>query len=429
MIPHQSADLYTARVKQGYSLNPSKNASITSEDTSLSKVWSWLALYPNEVPKCLMSLVQANSSSKATPPHTLHSSPWRSQALYMCGWGDIDQKGLDLVCRDLESIRNYSKAAMISLMFFNKERALKALNYMGSEASALVSILQKVGLDEWVGKMKSLGSILAEQTSNTYLEASIRFLIGKEEYESILKALSIPDKIGFACRFLSDSELQQFIQKEIEVAKHSGNIEALLITGNSPESIEILTKFVEKSQDIQSAALLSMYLQLETPPFILNQYRYFLNNSQLWEARCKLDIEENEMGNQKRDKGKAMRCYYCGSSLALQDLMSALTINRRGMSQFSSNPTTKSCPECLKNLPRCAICLIPYASINPYFEMSRSFRTAKSVAPSMKFEEWFTWCEKCHHGGHSSHILEWFEETKQCPVSGCNCECLSLDVT
>lgn len=32
-------------------------------------------------------------------------------------------------------------------------------------------------------------------------------------------------------------------------------------------------------------------------------------------------------------------------------------------------------------------------------------------------------CLKCGHGGHTTHILDWFKENSQCPT-GCSCRCV-----
>ena len=55
-----------------------------------------------------------------------------------------------------------------------------------------------------------------------------------------------------------------------------------------------------------------------------------------------------------------------------------------------------------------------------------------SLAYSAKMtaiDDWFTWCQSCRHGGHASHLLEWFAEHSECPVTGCNCKCSTLDHT
>jgi hypothetical protein len=42
--------------------------------------------------------------------------------------------------------------------------------------------------------------------------------------------------------------------------------------------------------------------------------------------------------------------------------------------------------------------------------------------------ELLTWCEKCHHGGHTSHLIEWFNENNECAVNNCGCNCKALDL-
>ena len=46
------------------------------------------------------------------------------------------------------------------------------------------------------------------------------------------------------------------------------------------------------------------------------------------------------------------------------------------------------------------------------------------VNPTLK---WFTWCQTCRHGGHASHMTEWFKEHTECPVNSCVCNCMNLD--
>ncbi|KAJ1798477.1 SEA (Seh1-associated) complex subunit [Coemansia sp. RSA 2399] len=80
-----------------------------------------------------------------------------------------------------------------------------------------------------------------------------------------------------------------------------------------------------------------------------------------------------------------MKCSHCGAQLAqLPDV---------GISQ---------CPECHRKSNSCVICQEPVISR-------------------------YIWCQGCGHGGHSDHMVEWFDEMKQsdCP-SGCGHVCQSL---
>lgn len=44
-----------------------------------------------------------------------------------------------------------------------------------------------------------------------------------------------------------------------------------------------------------------------------------------------------------------------------------------------------------------------------------------------QLSNWFSWCQTCRHGAHSAHLLSWFNENSECPVSGCECKCMNLD--
>ncbi|KAF8566115.1 hypothetical protein P879_06900, partial [Paragonimus westermani] len=48
----------------------------------------------------------------------------------------------------------------------------------------------------------------------------------------------------------------------------------------------------------------------------------------------------------------------------------------------------------------------------------------------------FIWCQACRHGGHASHLADWFHadsavegdpSNTMCPVTGCSCRCATLD--
>lgn len=48
---------------------------------------------------------------------------------------------------------------------------------------------------------------------------------------------------------------------------------------------------------------------------------------------------------------------------------------------------------------------------------------------ALPFTDWWTWCQTCRHGGHASHLAEWFTNQELCPVADCTCHCNSLDST
>ena len=47
----------------------------------------------------------------------------------------------------------------------------------------------------------------------------------------------------------------------------------------------------------------------------------------------------------------------------------------------------------------------------------------KGAGKKAPFQQWFTWCQTCRHGGHARCINNWFEHQHECPVSDCDCNC------
>ena len=50
--------------------------------------------------------------------------------------------------------------------------------------------------------------------------------------------MSVRDRIGFACNFLSDALLQAYIENLNRVLVKEGNLDGMLITGISTENLE-----------------------------------------------------------------------------------------------------------------------------------------------------------------------------------------------
>ncbi|KAF0712502.1 hypothetical protein AaE_012006, partial [Aphanomyces astaci] len=166
-----------------------------------------------------------------------------------------------------------------------------------------------------------------------------------------------------------------------------------------------------------------------------------------------------------------VRCNFCGSSLSLSSLL------RVGAGDWllKAKPKLNNCPSCKRPLPQCALCLLPFGTLNPYLElamrkgqdkkhalMEHDSATSSPSTPdnlsdlsSIPFVEWFTWCQTCKHGelsyysikmlygvgfwicdtglglvvgGHAHHMADWFATHEVCPVSDCDCTCKRLDV-
>ncbi|KAM5255185.1 GATOR2 complex protein MIOS isoform 2-T2 [Ctenodactylus gundi] len=128
-------------------------------------------------------------------------------------------------------------------------------------------------------------------------------------------------------------------------------------------------------------------------------------------------------------------CNFCGKSISYS--CSSVPHQGRGFSQYgvSGSPTKSkvtSCPGCRKPLPRCALCLInmgtPVSSCPGGSKSDEKVDLSKDKKLA-QFNNWFTWCHNCRHGGHAGHMLSWFRDHAECPVSACTCKCMQLDTT
>ena len=167
-----------------------------------------------------------------------------------------------------------------------------------------------------------------------------------------------------------------------------------------------------------------------------------MDSYKLFKTRAKFDILRRKEGGGHESlippPQVFVKCNFCNQAVSYG------TKPKKSMPLSLSNNRQKAttCPNCLASLPRCSICMLQLGSQfdsnisnqslhsllqKPSADLLNN-RTAaagclqKSGSPSA-FENWFAWCQSCHHGGHAAHLYEWFSRNKSCPVSSCLCRC------
>ena len=73
----------------------------------------------------------------------------------------------------------------------------------------------------------------------------------------------------------------------------------------------------------------------------------------------------------------------------------------------------QACPYCRKPMVRCTVCTV-------------MDRTEWAISPFMEMDDEWTVCYSCHHGGHSLHIMDWFQKHDKCAVPKCRCQWVHL---
>lgn len=415
----------------------------------------------------------------------------------MAVWhGDVGS-AVDALQRAAEQIRNHVDAAKTtrdSNRYISYEYAqilelvsLSIAGYRGTDKqSSATTIWQKAS--SHLLQRPELSDTASLWGGAVYLRHILKFLatIGIDDtHTEVLEdtTLSLSDRVAFACRFLSRSNLQMFLDKCIQECQNDGNVEGIVITGIETNGIKILESFVDRTADVQTAALLTSRVVFPSAEFAserricaewLQSYRSLLNTWQMWQSRAMFDVDRAQLLRRVKQRqtdlattstsgkiasniaGRRMmppsrrgvrtsdqdiqasfpaqldiRCNYCSAPLGLrkQDNQPNQWLSR--MKDILS-----CCPNCRKPLPRCAICMLPLGALNPYTELTRqrnrSARPSSGHAgtgdeslllSSLPFAEWFTWCVRCKHGGHAHHMVGWFAKHSVCPVSGCDCQC------
>lgn len=400
----------------------------------------------------------------------VYKSDERSHALYLCGWGEK----LDNLIDNLKSKAQYTRAAAISVFNLKMRKAIDCL-ISGSSApienggDPTLSTVA-MALSGYTGEKNSLWremcSAFRSELNHPYLRAIFSFLTSETEtYEEIVydQSLELSDRVAFAVTFLPDAQLQYHLDAYTALLVENGDIDGLLMTGITSEGLDLLNHYVEATSDVQTVsfvALHSLPSHHHKDPRVqlwVENYRNILDCWRLWHKRALFDNEWFKRLDYEQVPGPQMfvSCNYCGKSVStihsLPNAGNVRTIGSGGsatggnvnnqlrnsmdhlhsLTKVSSavhKARIQSCPNCRKPLPRCCICLTQFGTPTRFSSRSDYSNTSNDPKKKIKpINSWFSWCQTCRHGGHAKHMMDWFMEQSECPVSGCPCRCISLD--
>nr|XP_058964529.1 GATOR complex protein MIOS-like [Pocillopora verrucosa] len=385
----------------------------------------------------------------------VYYSDERKLALSLCGW-DFKSSGNTLAdfLNKLQSSGQYERAAAVAL-FNNKIRdAIEILSSQGSndmkgtKGSSLNVVAMALSgyTEEKKTLWRDMCRSLCGQMENPYLRSAFAFLTTEaEHFENILaeEGIEIEDRVAFACKYLPDHKLSQFLENLSTKLSNAGDLDGILLTGISMDGINLIEKYVNKTTDVQTASLVFVncvtHISSEVfkDPRVLSwieNYRSLLDMWRLWHQRSLFDIHFNLKDPTQRPPQQVfVSCNFCGNSI-LTNMLSTSSRPRK-LAQYC-NPSNRTkimaCPGCRKPLPRCALCLVHMGTSSSLSQKPANQGDSSAEKPANArtvnpFHNWFTWCQSCRHGGHSNHIVEWFKEHIECPVTGCGCHCMNLD--
>ncbi|GAA5963459.1 hypothetical protein JCM21900_004650 [Sporobolomyces salmonicolor] len=362
----------------------------------------------------------------------------RKLALQTCGaeW----EEAWEAVCSRFEKQGDYEAAARQA--FFSGQLE-KSMNYLrqciDKDLRMLAPIVaaylaQRESLTGSESNYAELCQSLALSSETPWVRALFAFLASGGEWRELVNEIGLPlrERVAVALRFLSDSELVSFLKELDKESLSYGDLEAVILYGLRNDGLTLLSNFVDRTADVQTAALAYSFV---SPGLIrsdlrvkrwIETYRTQLDSLQLYAERAMFDAargrraraameqsrlagrlgEANEVAAALRRAAPpqiVVRCAFCSTNVA-----PSKGVHDSGRSAAGPTGVKSSfCPSCSKQLPACSICLT-----------RPSVHSFEADGPST-----LCWCQKCRHGGHVDHILAWFETSEVCAVAECECKC------
>jgi WD repeat-containing protein mio len=413
------AELFQQRIRDNYGQFPEleKNAKICM-DKSLQKVWrllghmqkadcfigvrTILGIVPNSDELTIAQSINETKTFVDFPSSgsvKVYRSEGRDFAQELCGWtfhkgpNDIITNLMTYI-EELCKKKHFTRAAMLAVFHLKIRLAIDILCRGASEGddeknNLKMSAIALSGFSS--GSLwKSQCSSSQMQIDDPHLRAIFSFL-SDDKYTGVLyeDGISISDRMAFACAFLTDRQLSEYVKYIIQDSITKGDLNGLLITGSTLDGIQLLQSFVDHTDDVQTAALIGsriMTQDLFTDNRIqswIQSMRNLMNIWQMWEKRAAFDISiQNSMKiSQKSPKSVFLLCSFCGKSVS-----ATLQEDARLRNQTQSHNKLSSCPNCRKPLPRCSLCLLHMGTTttNNYNPLNLK---------KTSFSKWFSWCQ------------------------------------
>lgn len=361
----------------------------------------------------------------------------RKLCLIILGWYLTDDE-LDDKLDSLAEMGLHEKAAGWAVFHGKVSRAVEILAASKKERLRLVSTAvagylayKDVSINSpWKDQCRRM----ALEMDNPYLRAIFAF-VADSDWSDVLDEHLLPlrERLGVALRYLSDRDLAIYLNRIADHVVARGELEGLVLTGVTPRGIDLLQNYVNRTSDVQTAALISLfavprYFSDTRADHWLDCYRTLLNSWGMHSTRARFDVGRTRLSKgfngrvwaAPSPKQVFLQCLKCNKNIGVPPVdkgkdAALLHFHQRRRGDDSV------CPHCRAPLPRCAVCLLTLGTSVPVDLAASEERDKNQV----RFRDWFSFCMTCNHGAHAVHAEEWFSKHYVCPVPDCACRCNS----
>lgn len=370
----------------------------------------------------------------------------RKLCLIVSGWY-LTENEFDEKLNDLVRNGEVEKAAGWAVFHGNVSRAVEILALSKKERLQLMSTAvagylaykdASVNLP-WNDQCRKLSLEL----ENPYLRAIFAFIADRNWWDVLDEnALPLRERIGIAVRFLSDKDLNVYLKRLTETVVTRGELEGLILTGLTPRGIDLLQSYVDRTSDVQTAALMAQfavprYFKDERVDHWIDCYRDLLNLWALFKIRAQFDVARTKLSKTSNNittlkaapRQVYLQCLRCNKNMSTPGAKNMKGNALMMIQQFNHRLNLKGpmqdfgvCPHCRSPLPRCAICLLTLGTAIPN---AAEPKVEDGILDQLhqNFNNKFSFCLSCNHGYHAHHAEEWFSKHYVCPVPDCNCRC------
>lgn len=398
----------------------------------------------------LIVLLKGKKTAGITIPGSSERKTQRKLCLIVSGWYLTDTE-FDDKLKVLINLGYTEKAAGWAVFHGDVRKAIEILSNSNKERLRLMSTAVAGYLayknDLVNSPWKDQCRRMALDLDDPYLRAIFAF-IADNDWWDVLDEHSLPlrERLGVALRFLLDKDLNVYLHRVADTVVTKGELEGLILTGITPRGIDLLQSFVDRTSDVQTAALISAYA---CPRYFADNrvkhwvdcYRNLLNSWGFFSVRAKFDVARTKLSRntsgqitiKATPKQVYLQCIRCnknigkraGNGAAVGVGSSAQVMLKQFNKMNKANTTVTACPHCGAPLPRCSICLLNMGTPLPTEPADRLLELNLAGRIENRFREWFSFCLNCNHGLHAHHADEWFLKHFVCPVPDCNCRCNS----